>query len=88
MSSVPPIDLSTVVIPEAAISALPEELARRHKCVPIHHVGTTLVVAMADPSNIFAIDDMMFVTGYDIEVVVAPPSSIDAAIALHYGPWR
>ncbi len=84
MSAVPPIDLATVMIPKAAIAALPAELARRHACVPIHHVDGRLVVAMTNPSDIFAIDDMRFVTGCDIEVVVASKDSILAAIDLHY----
>jgi type IV pilus assembly protein PilB len=52
--------------------------------VPINRAGSTLIVAMSDPSNIFAIDDIKFMTGYNVEVVVAPEKSIKDAIDQYY----
>ena len=56
------------------LKLIPKQQAERHLCVPINRSGSTLVVAMADPSNIYAIDDLKFMTGYQIEVVVASES--------------
>ena len=53
-------------------------------CIPINRSGPTLVIAMADPSNIYAIDDLRFMTNYNIEVVVASESSIARALEQYY----
>jgi type IV pilus assembly protein PilB len=60
-------------------------VAQRHMCVPINRSGSTLVMAMADPSNIYAIDDLKFMTGFNIEVVVTSEAMIDEAIRKYYG---
>ena len=72
------------VAPEV-IERIPKQVALRHMCIPINRAGSTLVVAMADPSNIYAIDDLKFMTGYNTEVVVASESAIDDAIRKYYG---
>jgi type IV pilus assembly protein PilB len=59
-------------------------VAMRHKVVPVNRAGNSLIVAMADPSNILAIDDLKFVTGYNIEVVVAAEVGINQAITRYY----
>lgn len=85
MHGVPSIDLEQFQVPEEVLKHIPENVAKRHLCVPINRSGSTLVVAMADPSNIYAIDDLKFLTNYNIEVVVASESSIEAAIVRYYG---
>ncbi|GEM_PF-2851687 len=62
---------------------LPREICTKHKLVPVNRVGTSLVIAMADPSNIHAIDDVKFLTGYNVEVVVATEEEIMRAIEKH-----
>lgn len=82
---VPSIKLNEIKVPENIIELIPREVAERHQCVPVNRSGATLVVAMADPSNIYAIDDLKFMTGYNIEVVVASESAIESAITQYYG---
>jgi type IV pilus assembly protein PilB len=82
---VPSINLNEIDVPENIIQLVPREVAERHQCVPVNRSGSTLVVAMADPSNIYAIDDLKFMTGYNIEVVVASESAIADAIAKYHG---
>lgn len=82
---VPSVSLSEIDIPENIIQLIPREVAERHQCMPVNRSGATLVVAMADPSNIYAIDDLKFMTGYNIEVVVASESAIEESINEYYG---
>ncbi len=82
---VPSINLSGIQIPENIIALIPREVAARHQCIPVNRSGATLVIAMADPSNIYAIDDLRFMTGYNIEVVVASETGIEEAINKYYG---
>ena len=72
MHGVPSIDLENYEIAPKLLELVPRQVAERHMCVPVNRAGSTLVVAMADPSNIFAIDDLKFMTNYNVEVVVAP----------------
>ncbi|TXD38179.1 type IV-A pilus assembly ATPase PilB [Lujinxingia vulgaris] len=82
---VPSVSLADIEVPENIIQLIRKEVAVRHQCLPINRSGATLVVAMADPSNIYAIDDLKFMTGYNIEVVVASESAIEQAIYRYYG---
>ena len=54
-------------------------MAEKHQCIPVNRAGASLILAMSDPSNIFAIDDIKFLTGYNIEVVVASEQAIKEA---------
>ncbi|WP_432821443.1 type IV-A pilus assembly ATPase PilB [Trichloromonas sp.] len=81
---VPSINLSEFEIDSAVIRLLPAEVAQKYQIIPINRAGSTLIVAMSDPSNIFAIDDIKFMTGYNVEVVVAPEASIKDAIDKYY----
>jgi type IV pilus assembly protein PilB len=81
---VPSINLSEFEVEQAVIQLIPEEVARKHTVIPINRVGATLIIAMADPSNIFAQDDIKFLTGYNIEVVVAPENAIKDAVERYY----
>jgi len=82
---VPSINLSEFEIEDPVVRLIPEEVAQKHQVIAINRAGSTLIVAMADPSNIFAIDDIKFLTGYNIEVVVAPENAIKEAIDRYYG---
>ncbi|MDO8848601.1 MAG: ATPase, T2SS/T4P/T4SS family [Coriobacteriia bacterium] len=74
------VDIGAVDIDPTATTLLQVDLARRHICLPIKIQDDELVVAMSDPANIFAIDDLRIVTGYDIRPVVAPESDLLQAI--------
>jgi type IV pilus assembly protein PilB len=81
---VPAINLSEYTIDPAVVKLVPIEMARKYFIMPIARVGATLTIAMADPSNVFAIDDVKFMTGYNVEVVVAAESAILNAITTNY----
>ena len=82
---VPSINLDDFDVTPDVIILVPREVATRHLCVPINRAGGTLIVAMADPSNLTAIDDLKFLTGYNIEVVVASEVQIRESIDKYYG---
>jgi len=81
---VPAINLADFEIDPEVIKLIPKEVARKHLCIPINRAGSSLIVAMSDPSNIYGIDDLKFLTGYNIEVVVAGEQAIQDAIIRHY----
>jgi type IV pilus assembly protein PilB len=74
------VDLHERQIDPTASNAVSDALSRRYQAIPIAWEGSTLVVAMADPSNVLAIDDIRSVTGADVRVVVSTRSAIEAAI--------
>ena len=81
---VPSIDLNEFDIEPEIIKLIPKEVVLKHQVIPINRTGSTLIVAMADPSNIFAIDDIKFLTGYNVEVVVASEQAIEGAVEKYY----
>ncbi|MBI2400063.1 MAG: type IV-A pilus assembly ATPase PilB [Deltaproteobacteria bacterium] len=81
---IPTIDLSTHEIDHEIVKLIPEDVAQKYQVIPVSRTGSTLVVAMADPSNIFAIDDIKFLTGYNVEPLVASDAAIKSAIEKHY----
>ncbi len=82
---VPAINLSDYKIDSSVTKFMPQEVAYKYQILPVAKVGATLTIAMVDPSNVFAIDDVKFMTGYDVEPVVASESAIREAIAEYYG---
>jgi type IV pilus assembly protein PilB len=81
---VPSINLIEFDVDPDVIRQIPAEIAQKYQIVPVNRSGSTLIVAMNDPSNIFAIDDIKFMTGFNVEVVVATESSIKTAIDKYY----
>jgi len=81
---VPAVNLAEFDIDPEVISLVPKDVATRHRVVPVNRAGSSLIVAIADPSNILAIDDLKFVTGYNIEAVVASDVGISDAIERYY----
>jgi len=81
---VPSINLNEFEIDENVIKLIPAEVVQKYQLIPVNRAGSTLIVAMADPSNIFAIDDIKFMTGYNVEVVVTSEGSIRTAIDKYY----
>jgi type IV pilus assembly protein PilB len=85
---VPAIHLEHFDIEEDVIKLIPPDLAQKHLLIPIERTGSTLTVAMVDPSNMAAIDQIRFMTSYNVEPVVASEASIRAAIEKYYGGSR
>src|SRR5262249_34403829 len=81
---VPAIDLDDFQIDPEVIALIPEDVATKHTIVPVNRAGSHLTHATADPSNIFAIDDVKFLTGYNVEVVAAAEEAIRRAIERCY----
>jgi type IV pilus assembly protein PilB len=81
---VPAISLKDFDIDEEVLKLVPRATAEKHQIVPVNRAGSSLIIAMSDPSNIFAIDDIKFLTGYNVEPVVASEQSIKEAIEKYY----
>jgi type IV pilus assembly protein PilB len=81
---VPAVTLSEYKIDTSVLKLIPLEIARKYLIIPVARVGATLTIAMADPSNVFVIDDVKFMTGFNVDVTVASESSILQAISTHY----
>lgn len=81
---VPSVSLSGSKIDPAVIRLIPAEMAKKYLIMPVARVGASLTLAMSDPSNLFAVDDVKFMTGYNVEVVIAAESDILNAISSYY----
>ncbi|HKD92304.1 MAG TPA: ATPase, T2SS/T4P/T4SS family, partial [Terriglobales bacterium] len=81
---VPAINLSFFDLDPSVVKLVPQETAHRYQVLPLSRVGASLTIAMADPTNVFAIDDVKFMTGFNIEPVVASETAIAAAIEKAY----
>ena len=81
---VPSINLDDFEIDPEVIALVPEEVALKHTVVPVNRAGSTLILATSDPSNIFALDDIKFLTGYNIQPVVASEEGIKRAIEKYF----
>ena len=82
---VPAINLQYFEIDSSVVKLVPEETAKRYQILPLSRVGASLTIAMVDPTNVFAMDDIKFMTGFNIEPVVASESAIMEAIDKAYG---
>jgi len=85
---VPSINLRQFPVDPQVAKVVTEELARKHNVLPILKTGQTLTVAMADPTNIFAIDEITFSTGFKVDPVVASEEAISEAIDKIFGTIR
>ncbi|HNH45568.1 MAG TPA: type IV-A pilus assembly ATPase PilB [Myxococcota bacterium] len=81
---VPSINLQEFDIDAEVLKIIPKEVVIRHQVIPINKAGNTLIVAMADPSNIYAIDDIKFITNFHIDIVVASEQQIAEAIEKYF----
>jgi type IV pilus assembly protein PilB len=85
---VPSINLRHFDIDENVAKIIPVDLARKYNVIPVNKTGATLTVAMADPTNIFAMDEITFMTGYRVEPVVSSEEAILEAIDRYFGSSR
>ncbi|MBW2262010.1 MAG: type IV-A pilus assembly ATPase PilB [Deltaproteobacteria bacterium] len=81
---VPAVDLSEYDIDDEVVKLIEKSVALKHTVLPIARVGSSLILAMMDPSNLHAIDDIKFMTGYNVEPVVASEAAILAAVERYY----
>ena len=81
---VPSINLTQFEIDAGIIKLIPAETAHKYQIVPLSRAGATLTIAMTDPTNVFAMDDIKFMTGYNVEPVVASEGAVIDAIQRYY----
>src|SRR3954451_12442345 len=81
---VPAINLQFFEIDPAVVKLIPQETAKRYQILPLSRVGSSLTIAMVDPTNVFAMDDIKFMTGFNIEPVVASEAAIVEGIDKAY----
>ena len=82
---VPSINLTQYDLDPAIVRLVPGETATKHNLIPVGRNGTTLTLAMTDPTNIFAMDEVKFITGLHVEPVVASETAIRDAVAKYFG---
>ncbi|RLE27034.1 MAG: type IV-A pilus assembly ATPase PilB [Acidobacteria bacterium] len=82
---VPSINLRHFDIDDTIIRLIPADVARKYEFIPVSKTGATLTVAMGDPTNVFAMDDITFITGYRVEPVVASEEALREAIDKYFG---
>jgi len=85
---IPSVNLDLFTIDESVLRLIPQEVAQKYSVIPLSRVGATLTLAMVDPTNVFAMDDIKFMTGLNVEPVVVAEVSIQLAIAKYYGTSR
>jgi type IV pilus assembly protein PilB len=85
---IPSVNLELFHIDESVLRLIPQEVAQKYSVLPLSRVGATLTLAMVDPTNVFAMDDIKFMTGLNVEPVVVAEASIQQAIAKYYGSTR
>ncbi len=81
---VPSINLSQFDVDPAIIKLIPNETAQKYEIIPLSRAGATLTIAMTDPTNVFAMDDIKFMTGYNVEPVVASETAVAEALQRYY----
>ena len=81
---VPSINLAQFEIDPSVIKLIPADTAQKYEIVPLSRSGATLTIAMTDPTNVFAMDDIKFMTGYNVEPVVASETAVVEAIQKYY----
>src|SRR6476619_2100170 len=81
---VPSINLTQLEIDPGIIKLIPAETAHKYQIIPLSRSGATLTIAMTDPTNVFAMDDIKFMTGYNVEPVVASETAVTEAITRYY----
>src|SRR5215216_761434 len=81
---VPSISLAQFEIDPAVVKLVPADTAQKYQIVPLSRAGATLTIAMTDPTNVFAMDDIKFMTGYNVEPVVASETAVNEALQKYY----
>jgi type IV pilus assembly protein PilB len=82
---IPSVNLELFQIDAQVLHLIPQEVAQKYSVLPLSRVGASLTLAMVDPTNVFAMDDVKFMTGLNVEPVVVAEASIQQAISKYYG---
>ena len=85
---IPSVNLELFQIDASVLRLIPQEVAQKYSVLPLSRVGATLTLAMVDPTNVFAMDDIKFMTGLNVEPVVVAEASIQQAISKYYSHSR
>ena len=85
---IPSVNLELFDIDDSVLRLIPQEVAQKYSVLPLSRVGATLTLATVDPTNVFAMDDIKFMTGLNVEPVVVAEASVQAAIAKYYSTSR
>lgn len=83
--NIPFLNLNELTVPPEILTTIPEGIVRSHNLIPVRLEGNRLQISMADPLDVFIIDEINFQTGYEVEVAISPESQIEAAIRHFYG---
>ena len=81
---IPAVNLQEMDIDPGVCKLIPSDVVQKYQIMPINRTGATITIAMVDPSNVFALDDVKFMTGYNVEPVVASEAAIKASINKYY----
>jgi type IV pilus assembly protein PilB len=85
---IPSVNLELFQIDAQVLHLIPQEVAQKYSVLPLSRVGASLTLAMVDPTNVFAMDDIKFMTGLNVEPVVVAEASIQQAISKYYGSTK
>ncbi|HEY5838103.1 MAG TPA: type IV-A pilus assembly ATPase PilB [Pyrinomonadaceae bacterium] len=85
---IPSVNLELFDIDDSVLRLIPQEVAQKYSVLPLSRVGATLTLAMVDPTNVFAMDDIKFMTGLNVEPVVVAEASVQHAISKYYSTTR
>src|SRR6478672_2968295 len=85
---IPSVNLDLFDIEDSVLRLIPQEVAQKYSVLPLSRVGATLTLAMVDPTNVFAMDDIKFMTGLNVEPVVVAEASVQQAISKYYSTSR
>ena len=85
---VPSVNLELFEVDETAIKLISQETAKKYMVLPLSRVGPTLTLAMVDPTNVLAIDDIKFMTGLQVEPVIVSEQALSDSIERYYGMSR
>jgi type IV pilus assembly protein PilB len=83
--NLPFVDLDTYLIDEKVFQLIPEEIARRHTLIPLFKIGDTLTIAISNPLNLLALDEVRNKVKTDVEIAISTEKKIKKAIDQHYG---
>src|SRR5215471_4463582 len=85
---VPSVNLSFFEVDRTSVKMVPQDVAAKYMVLPLSRVGATLTLAMVDPTNVFAIDDIKFMTGLSVEPVIVSEAAFQAVFEKFYGATR
>ncbi|NLF96428.1 MAG: Flp pilus assembly complex ATPase component TadA [Candidatus Riflebacteria bacterium] len=83
--NIPYLNLNELTVPPEVLTTIPEGIVRSHNLLPVQLTGNLLQISMADPLDVFIIDEIHYQTGYELEVAISPESQVEAAIRHYYG---